>query len=262
MSTLILKSALSIKNPRFGKLPDLDTGLRFALDARDLELSNGAEVSRWVANRGIGSNAEKTFSQKFRAHKYPIFDTSNGRKSVKFSGEHQIFNGNDDYFISPASYIVVGKINNLRPSANGVARLFCGDFYDKTTDNNAGYTNDQWQQIAPHEGGLVMMTGTATKGTERSAGSVIPFGTDWFVAVFVFDGVNSKMLSSLSTNINREQLTPSRQNKIGLGISFGVTDETQSGLNGNISYLAQYERALTDNEMRAAIDYFSREFGI
>ncbi|WP_394260783.1 hypothetical protein [Moraxella boevrei] len=263
MSTLVLKSTSTIKNPRFGKLPDLDTGLRFALDARELNLSNGAEVSRWVASRGIGNHAEKVFSQKNSNHNYPVFDNTAGRNSVKFSGNEQLMNDNQDYFVGSASYIVVGKCNNLAPAKNGVARIFCGDIGDKTDGMNAGNTADQWQQVAPFNNGIIMMTGSTTQGTSRAMGDTLAFGTDWFVGVFVFDGENSKMLSSLSDMIVKQpKLVHSRQDRVGMGISLINNDVTTSGFDGYISYLAQYERALTDTEMKTAIEYFKSEFNI
>lgn len=262
MPTLVLKSTATILNPRYGKLADLDTGLRFALDARELNLKNNSIVDRWVASRGVGSSAEKIFSQKNSNHNYPVFSTDI-RPNVKFSGNEQLMNDNQDYFVNSASYVVVGKFNNVNPSKNGVARIFCGDVFDRTDGMNIGHSDDQWQHVAPFNNGIIMMTGNTTAGSPRANGETIPFTTDWFVGVFVFDGEDSKMLSSQNNAIIKQtMLKRSRQDRVGMGIALINNDITTSGFDGHISYLAQYERAFTDNEMRSAIEYLKTEFNI
>lgn len=263
MATLVLKSTSVIRNPRYGKLPDLDTGLRFALDARELRLGIAQEVSRWVASRGNGSTAEKTFSGKNAGMSYPYYTEDMGIPNVKFDKIHQLFNeNNDSYFVGAATYVFVGKMNNLNPPTGGIARIFCGDTGDTTSGINSGRTSDQYQHVAPWSNGLMMATGGATTGTSGVMGQTIPMTTDYFVGVFVFNGQNSKMMSSQRAGITTVKLSNSRQDRVGLGIGLQTTDHQNSGFEGYISYLAQYDRAFTDAEMQAAINYFKADFNI
>lgn len=260
MATLVLKSQNTIRNPKYGKMPDLDSGLRFALDARDLQLQNGATVNRWVASAGLGSSTEKTFNAKMPNHQYPTY-SSESRPSVKFNGSQQLINSNQDYYVQSATYIVVAKINNLRPTQNGIARIFCGDISDSTTGQNSNRSPDQWQLVAPFDDGIVMMTGRETLGSPTAIGSTIPFSNNWFVGVFVFDGDNSKLLTTHNSNIIRQSsLTRSYQDRVGLGINIASSDATTSGFDGEISFLSQYSRAFSDTEMQAAIDFYKHDF--
>lgn len=257
MTTLVIKAEGVISNPQYGKVPDLDAGLRFALDARELNLVEDANVTSWVASKGKGLLSEKTFDNKFASYNYPKFKTLAGRPSVVFAGNEVLFNNNDDeHFVKPVTYVVVGQVNNLSPAQPYISRLFDGDrgADDKGISQYHGMTiTSNSLRPSSHD--------DVTDATIY--GDYLAVGNDPFVAVFVFDGANSKALVSTISGIKKYPMGDSAQDRIYLGASsVKGSDSLMSALEGNISFFAQYERAMTDDDMQSALDYFVSDFGL
>ena len=255
MGTLILRANRTIKNPKYGKLPDLDSNLRFLLDARELQLNPGSIVNRWAASRGEGEDYERNFTFKREGIDYPTYGLVDSKKAVIFNGNSQLGNENHDkYFASVSTYVVVAKTNNQ--PAQSMSRILTGDAADSGNLNyyhSIAHYGNQIEMITAHES-----VGNATqykKSTSASPG--------WFVGVFVFDGSRSKMLTSDNDSIvYAPSLRSVGQDFIMLGSSPSYTSKSGSAFNGAISLVAQYERSFTEREMRAAIDFYRNEFGI
>lgn len=255
MSTLILRANRTIKNPKYGKLPDLDSNLRFLLDARELQLNPGSIVNRWAASRGIGADYERNFTFKHGGIDYPTYSIVDGKKAVIFNGNSQLGNQNHDkYFASVSTYVVVAKANNHQ--AHAMSRILTGDAADS---GNLSY----YHSITHYGDQIEMITGHESAGNASQYRKSTSASPGWFVGVFVFDGSNSKMLTSDNDSIvYAPSLRSVGQDFIMLGSSPSYVSKSGSAFNGAISLVAQYERRFTEQEMRAAIDFYRNEFDI
>ncbi len=245
MSTLVIKSSGVISNPKYGKIKSVNEGARIVLDARTLSLINGATVDNWRAI-GSGSVNERTFSSKTGTWAYPTFSNA-ARKSVKFSGNEMIANNVEiDDVVTTATYVVVAKFDEL--SADVENRLFVGSV---NTPPNVSY-----QSVYP------VINGVAMKGDGDSTGKVSSVGTDWFVGVFVFDGASSKFITTKESEVVDNPRVASSQDRISLGGNVNKYSSSSKGMKGDISFFAQYDRALSNQEMIDTMRYYKEQFAV
>lgn len=260
MSALIIKTEGVINNPKYGKMPDLVSDLRFVLDARDLNLEDGASVTRWASVKGEGLTSEKVFDQKFEAYNYPKFKNTTV-PTVEFYGSEILSNSNDDnHFVGTCTYIIVCRVDEMTPASTTYSRVFSGDIAD-TIDGVPSY---QFHYLRPEAG---RMNFTTSKRDDEDTGSVsgvkFDVNTGFWVAVIVADGANSKLVTSTDRVIKRQALAAGYQDQIFLGGSGSkTTNPTKDSFKGAVSYFAQYERALTDEEMIIAVDAIASEFNL
>lgn len=246
MSTLVIKARSTIANPKYGKLKGLTEGVRLLLDARTLSLAQGASVNSWVGS-GEGGASERTFSEKLGDWTYPKFDTVT-RKSLRFDGTAILANNNlTDHLVTTSSYVIVAKAESLTSSAVQ-NRLFTG--------SASAIPNQGYQAVYPKSGGLVMQAAGDTIGKN------IPINTSWFVGVFVFDGENSKFITSLDNLLVSNPRVTGEQDRISIGGNLNKGTHENGGFVGNISLFAQYDRALSDDDMRAMLAFYKNEFAI
>lgn len=259
MSTLIIKTGAPIKNPKFGNIAELDSSLRFALDARHLALQNGDTVRSWESHRGSGSKEERLFNRKNSNLSYPIFNNENGVQSVRFDGNAQLLNNNNNqHFVDQATYVVVAKLDTLTPTGS-YARLFTGDLNDKIGESSF----KMWHGVTIAGGSIYMTSGQTLGDTKTGSGvNLTPSVNEWFAAVFVFDGINSKAMLSNTESIVENKLTASKQDVIALGTSAENNTANSSGMLGNIRYIAQYDRAFDATEMIDTINSMKERFKI
>lgn len=247
MSALILQTRSTIANPKYGKIIDLNDGLQFRLDARDLNLSQGDLVNNW-SGVGSGTIAERTFNTKLIGWNYPTYDAVS--KSVRFSGTNLLVNQLTGVVSLPrATYIVVCKLDDLNVADDKENRIFTGDFGTSAAPS--------YHSVYPKAGKLKMDTFDSTDGVKLN------IDNNWFVGVFVFDGTNSKMITSFDNTLVSNPISAGTQEKISLGGNINrLNPSTSLGMKGNIALFAQYNKALSENEMRSAISYYRNEFSI
>lgn len=278
MSTFILRTDSVIKNPQYGKLPDLKSGLRFALDARDLQLTDGAIVDNWTSKIGEGASGEKTFDKKLGNFSYPVYrvEPETGMPTVVFNKTSMIVNNNNDkYFSHKSTYLLVLKTRDYNPPISGVSRVFVGD----TADNIASATNSipsntspsLEHTLMPYDGQYVTRMGiefspAQYEGEASYISSTGQSPINFTVIAITYDGLNSSFYhleNGVSTKITHMNWSKggwtSYQDRIALGASF-VTDHKNSAYDGSISYFAHYDRVLADAEIRSAIMSLSEVF--
>lgn len=244
MSTLVLQSRSVIANPKYGKLLDLNDGLRILLDARLLSLAQGATVSSW-AGLGSGVANETVFDRKITAWEYPTMQTTD-KKSVYFNGNAALANNNTaTTSLTKTTYIVAAKITDPNATTEKQGRLFTG-----TTDGG-------FQGVYPAAGRMVM---SGALGNEVDIG-VIPTG--WFIGIYVFDGAESKVLLSNANDIAQiTGIVEGSQTRLMIGGNINITAPEGKGMKGNIALFAQYDKALSSTEMLAAMSYYRNELSI
>lgn len=248
MSTLVLKSHSVIANPKYGKLIDLNDGLRVLIDARKIDAVQGATVSSFTAT-GNGSPAELNFSEKRGDWIFPTFDKT-AKKSLRFNGSALLANTTtQDAIVTSATYVVVCKIDTEGATGGNESRVFTGSVL---TQPDTGY-----HSVLPRNGKLYMVG-----SSDVPYGESVPVNTDWFVGVFVFDGENSKFATSYSDGIVRNPRGISNQDKLAIGGNINKSANLNGGLKGNIALFAQYEKAMSDNEMVDIMRYYKEQFGI
>lgn len=261
MSTLVMKTEAVIAIPPYGQLADTTSNLRFALDARDIEVANGADVTAWVSKKGTGTGLEKVFNNKFASYNYPKFSNTS-IPTVNFDGNSILFNNNDDdVFVGTCTYVLVCRIDDLAPVDESSMRIFSGDLGD-IGDDLASPSN--YHLLALVSGDL-RITCTKLNPSDPNAvyGANAPIGTGYWVGVFVLDGSNSKQYISTNGVMQKFQLASGLQDRIYLGGSSSKSSgSSNSAFKGGISYFAQYDRAMSEIEMLMLVDQYKREFGV
>lgn len=249
MNTLVLKSRNVISNPAYGKITDLNDGLRVLLDARGLAQTQNQTVSAWVAT-GSGSALERTYDKLTGSWVAPTLDEGTF-KSVRFDGNNMLRTDvNTARIVTKASYIIVFKVDEVPTGeASGGSRIFTGARRP---------SNDSYHSLTPQNGGLTM------RGYEdTSDGAVIPTNSaEWTVGVFVFDGANSKCITSANNSIVSNARNESAVSRISLGSNPAVSSPAGEGFKGNIALFAQYDKAFTDDEILKLFSYYRGEFNI
>lgn len=244
MSTLVLQSRGVITNPKYGKLVDINDGLRILLDARLLNLAQGATVSSW-AGSGSGVANETVFDSKIEAWDYPTMQTTD-KKSVYFNGNAVLANSNTKTtYLTKTTYIVAAKINDPNATDEKQTRLFTGSL------------NDSFQGVYPAAGRMVM---SGALGNEVDIG-VMPTG--WFIGIYVFDGAASRVLLSNANDIKQiSGIVDGSQTRLMIGGNINMTVPDGKGMKGNIALFAQYDKALSSTEMLAVMSYYRNELSI
>lgn len=243
MSTLVLQSRSVIANPKYGKLLDLNDGLRILLDARLLSLAQGATVSSW-AGLGSGVANETLFDSKFGAWDYPTMQATD-KKSVYFNGNAVLTNNTSATTLTKTTYIVAAKITDPNADGGKQSRLFTGT------------VSGGFQGVYPNRGKMIMAGGL---GNEVDIG-VMPTG--WFIGIYVFDGAESKVLLSNANDIAQiSGIVDGSQTRLMIGGNINITAPEGKGMQGNIALFAQYDKALSSAEMLAAMSYYRNELSI
>lgn len=257
MSTLVLKASGVIGTPQYGKLPDLKSNLRFELDARDLKLTNGAEVTSWVSSKGDGLISERAFNNKFESYEYPKFKNTT-IPTVEFNGNAILYNSNDDeVFVQTCTYLLVCRVDELNPLTTGNSRVFSGDISDRPEPN-------QYHFLRPEAGRMnLIVSKRNAEDTGNVYGTKFDVNDKFWVGVFVLNGANSKHVTSIDDVINRYSQAHGQQDQIFLGGSgTKPASSANDSFKGAISYFAQYGRAFSDDDMTAALSKLKSEFNI
>lgn len=242
MSTLVIKARSIIAKPKYGKLPTLNDGLQIMLDARTLGLTQGASVSAWTAT-GAGSANERNFTIQQGDWNYPTFDNS-ARKSVRFDGTAMLMNNNAAGVSLPAaSYVVVYKLDSLADVDSVYDRLFTGDAAN-------GYQS------------VYLKTGSLVMWSLRGGANNIPVDTNWAVGIFVFDGANSKFITSVNNALTANPTDTDPQDRISIGGNINKRTQDGTAMKGNVALFAQYNKALSNDEMQTLLTYYKNEFAV
>lgn len=243
MSTLVIQSRGVIANPKYGKVPDLTAGLRVLLDARTLSLAQDAPVSAWVGT-GNGTAEERGFVVRGVPPKFDELE----KPSVKFDGTHLLANTNTSNIIGAASYVVVAKVTNSNIANDNENRIVTGT------------TTDGFQSIQV-DNGKIRMVGGLTNSFGVDTGTL---PASWFVGIYVFDGANSKSATSTAGNtiIKHTTAKASTQSRVAIGGNINIVNLNGKGMQGNIALYAQYDKALSDTEITALMNYYKNEFSV
>lgn len=271
MSTLVIKANSTIANPQYGKIFDLLDGQRFALDARNLKLANGAAVSEWTSPTGTGAVNERRFDSKYSTYNFPVYKktASNGLPSVTFNGNEMLTNTNDNlHFVHGATYAVVIHIKEFNPDRAGWSRIFGADLSDDTSSIGiSGLSDKQQHEVFPANGKLSLRVGAEFTGDSPALKGAITAIDAMAVGVFVFNGSDSRFVFA-NTVINEASVTetsfPSKpyNDLILLGGSSVGGSPNGSALKADFSYIAQYEKGMSASEVVSLTNYLISEFDV
>lgn len=236
-------TSLTSPDPDTPLVPDIVSDMLIKLSANDLSLSDGANVTSWVASDGTAPSGFKTFNQKGSNDNWPTFHNTNGPgggKCVEANGTMILRNsGLASDQAQPVTYGLVYRVDALAASTLNT-RIIAGQS-GKLQNFRISSTNVLYLDA----------------GSGKATISNIPLG-DWLVAVYTLNGSSSKLITydtEWSGNPGTHAL-----DAIGFFGSDGNTGVNY--LDGAVAHLQIHNRAFTDAELQLLYSKLKSDYGI
>lgn len=246
MTALIIKALSAMTNPLpdTPTFPDIESGMYFDLDARTLDLQDGETVSSWsgkgpapLANRTLNTAASASI---WTLPTYSATGGPDGTPAIAFDGINQRIRTTDSS-VTPYSggftVVIVGKGSPGTDVSTG--RIY-SSAYDAIYLNTAG--------------NIVIQQDNKTYLTRPNSGG-------HFVAIISASGSRLlTMVSGMAAPSEVNVTNPSGYSGFGLGASGSAVLGSQ--VNGSVSRVTTFSRALTAVDVTALMQSYREEYGI
>lgn len=240
MSTLIIQAPgiITTPYPSGPGIPDTTSGIYWTLDARTLELAEGASVSSWIAD-GPAPLVDRTFNARYIGWSAPTFSVAGGpggNKTLLFNGTQQLANPSIGATQEPQPISFAFMCKSTAFAATQSRILTAGN-----------------QIIGPGAAGYY--ASNATQSRLESGDST----ADWIPLVVVFNGAQSKIKAG-----NHAIVTGNTGTAVNNRNTLGGQESTLSGVGlvGGIAYARCYNRALKDADIESISYQLKQQFGL
>lgn len=250
MKTLAIKAPGVMSAPIAGtpKLPDIQSNILFLYRAEGLSVTDGSNVANWPNSAGSWSTKANLSVASGTPPKFVLDGVSAGHPLVRFTRASATFlrtpTGSP---ISPnqASPITVSALVRFAANAaNNTCNIFSG------RDGTAG----AFFYLRREPDGRINM-GAGNFDPTIYSDVTAPLNT-WLVITAVFDGVNSRM------HVGPAVKSGSTSQAFWDGIVVGANGSQVNNLDGDLSILQCFSRALTDSEARVLRETWLNERGL
>lgn len=249
--TFVIKADTDLTNPLPDTpvIPDIDSGLYFRFKASDLSLANGATVDSWegvgpapAANRTLNVVAGSNWVK-------PVYSTSGGPGGAPTV----VFNGTN-------SHIRTTDANVTAYNGPHTIAMVCSGVTNGTSSHNArffGASVGTSLTIQPREGGTVyeFVQGAPILDTPNPGGHFVVVAS--LSPTALVGGISS--LPGTTSVAAPSGFSPGYAG-FGIGGSFAGTPNAP--LNGTVTEIVMYNRALGAGDIDALIAQLRSEYGI
>lgn len=243
-SNTVLKNPL----PNTPRLPDLESGKIFSLDADSLGLDDGAIVDNWIAS-GTANINMRTFNSTTSSPgdgsvmNFPVYSKNygpNGRSTVVFDGGARL--ANVGVSLETPQPLTVSLVFQYDPTWIKVSSRIIG-----------GIITNKFNTIQMSSQGVLTLNGGNTVATSFKS-------ADWIRLTVVYDGKNSKWLIN-DGNIASGDLGINPQRGFTIGAFNGLLDATAlPGAKMKLTRWDIYNRALTSDDMKQLHYLLGKEY--
>lgn len=246
MTALIIKAFAEMTNPLPDTpfFPDIESDLYFDFDAKSIDLQNGETVSSWAGSgpAPIGNRTLNT-AQSVSTYTLPTFSTTagpGGTPAVAFNGVNQRIRTTDSSVIPHAGEFTIALVGRGAPGVD----VTTGRIYSSSFD--AIYLNTA--------GNIVVQQDNKTYLTRPNPGS-------HFVAIISASGSRLlTMISGMAAPAEVNVTNPAGYSGFGLGASGAAVLGSQ--IQGSVSRVTAFTRALTAVDVTALMQAYRNEYGI
>jgi len=234
--TQIIRAPTALSNPTgILPLPNIVDNLFVKWKASDLALSNGADVTGWIAGDGLANSTIKNLNQipTTAAPKMSTTTGPNSGKAVVFDGSCAIRHSTT--FTAQAQPITL----------YGVVRV--DQFTGNSTTANRIVASATGSMLRPSTTPILV----AGLGSEKTIVSGLGVGT-WYAVAVTLNGANSLSFvngTAFSGDMGSDTLT-----RVILGGSAGLLGTVTTGFKGAIAELGMFTRAFRADELSTLVD--------